>query len=430
MHLPKASWRRLADVPIYAKVSLAPGLILIVLLLLSLASLRMLNIADTHLRAISERAFPTYQRAAETKDAVNAIQTALQHTLSVAANESDAARIVKVVTPVHQAIARATAAFDLLRRQIGAQSEVATKQAKFYGEYQAAAAEVLKAAESDPATATMLMTDVDELFANLTVMLDGTKSQADTASQTMSREAIEEAGVERLVLLASLTVALIICIGIMIAISHAIGAPIMRLTGRMAAMADDDLDRDIPALDRGDEIGAMARAVDVFRGNGLRARENAAEREQEQAAKLRHQAAMSQHTHDFGTSISGVMTSLGGSAEAMRYAAAAMTEVATQVLRQAGTTADGAAKASIDLSSVAAAVEQLSASVDEISRRVAAAAAIAHEAVRSTGTGQSTMRDMAQAASRIGDVGAADQRHRGPNQSPGVERDHRGRPCR
>src|SRR3954470_9331602 len=98
---------RLADLPIYAKVSLAPGLILLVLLLLSLASLRMLNGGEDRLHAITEPAFPTYKRAAESKDAVNAIQTALQHTLSVAANESDEARVRSVAGPVRQAIKNA-----------------------------------------------------------------------------------------------------------------------------------------------------------------------------------------------------------------------------------------------------------------------------------------------------------------------------------
>jgi methyl-accepting chemotaxis protein len=135
-------------------------------------------------------------------------------------------------------------------------------------------------------------------------------------------------------------------------------------------MDDDDLDRKVPALDRGDEIGAMARAVEVFRRNGLRARQHAAERAREQEVKQRRQIAMDQHTSDFGTSISGVMASLGESAEAMRHAATAMAEAATQVFRQASLTAEGAGNASLDLASVASAIEQLTASVAEISHQV------------------------------------------------------------
>jgi nitrogen fixation/metabolism regulation signal transduction histidine kinase len=247
---PGPGWRGLADAPIRAKVSLAPGVILLVLVLLSAVSLRLLDTAEARLEAISQRAFPTYQRAAETKDAVDAIQTALQHTLSVAANESDAARVQAVAAPVRQAIAGAGAALDRLRQQIGDGDATVAAVGKSFAAYQAAASDVLEAAASDPATATMLMADVDQQFASLSAQLNGFKNRADTASQAMTRDAIAQAGSQRLWLLSGLIVALAISVGIMIATSRAIGRPIVGLTGRMTAMADDDLDHAIPALDR------------------------------------------------------------------------------------------------------------------------------------------------------------------------------------
>ncbi|QND17234.1 HAMP domain-containing protein (plasmid) [Rhizobium leguminosarum bv. trifolii] len=45
--------------------------------------------------------------------------------------------------------------------------------------------------------------------------------------------------------------------------------PIRRLTETMAAVAGGNLALDIPGADRGDEIGAMSAAVEVFRANGL-----------------------------------------------------------------------------------------------------------------------------------------------------------------
>jgi methyl-accepting chemotaxis protein len=91
-------------------------------------------------------------------------------------------------------------------------------------------------------------------------------------------------------------------------------------------------------------------------------------------------------------------------AETMRQAATAMTEAASTVFQQAGETADGAGKASVDLASVVAAIAQLTASVDEMSRHVAMAAKVAREAVGCADNGHGTMRDLATAASRMGDV--------------------------
>jgi methyl-accepting chemotaxis protein len=395
---------RLADVPIHAKVSLAPAVILTVLIFLSVVSLHMLGAGESRLRAITEQAFPTYQRASETKDAVSVIQTALQHTLSVAANESDAARIRAVSAPVHQAMETASAALRRLLQRIGPGDPSAAVLQASFDAYRAAATEVLDTAESDPATASMLMTGVDEQFAKLSDDLDGYRSRANAESRSQSEQAMQAAGAEKILLLSAVGVAIGVCGGIMVATSRAIGRPVMRLTATMTAMAADDLDQAIPAVDRGDEIGAMARAVEVFRINGLAARRLAAEQDKARTEKAQRQVVMEQHTHEFGSSIAGVTESLGGSADGMRRAAAAMAEVAAQVFRRASATADGAGRASADLGSIAAAIEQLTGSVAEISRQVAGVAAVAGEAVRSAAAGGRAMDAMAETTSRIGDA--------------------------
>ncbi len=58
-----------------------------------------------------------------------------------------------------------------------------------------------------------------------------------------------------------------------LAIARTITRPISRLTGAMAGIASDRLDIAVPGLDRADELGAMAEAVEVFRSNGLKMRD-------------------------------------------------------------------------------------------------------------------------------------------------------------
>ena len=401
---PKPRLWRLADVSIYTKVSLVPGLILIVLVLLSFLSLRMLGAAKDRLDGITLRAFPTYQRAAETTDAVYAIQIALQHTLSVAANEGDVTRILAVEVLVRDAITRAAASLDHLHQQIGASADPANGARGEFLAYQVAVTEVLKTVETDSATATILMADADEQFAKLSTALDAYKSRADTVSQSLSQDAMRASDTERLVLLSGAGLAIVLCVGITIAVARAIGKPLVRMTGRMIAMANDDLELAVPALERRDELGAMARAVEVFRQNGLQARQVWEELGREHAAKQRRQIAMDKLTTDFSASISGVMTSLGNSAEAMRGAAKAMSDAAVQVFNRSSLTAEGAGKSSVDLAAVSTALEHLTASIGEISNQVATAADIARQAVQSASAGQDTMRDMANAVSRIGHV--------------------------
>ncbi|MGV8834308.1 MAG: methyl-accepting chemotaxis protein [Devosia sp.] len=74
----------------------------------------------------------------------------------------------------------------------------------------------------------------------------------------------------------------ILIIGVlMMAIAAAIGLvfartvtrPISRLTAAMTDIAQDRLDLSVPGLERADELGYMAEAVEVFRNNGLKMRD-------------------------------------------------------------------------------------------------------------------------------------------------------------
>jgi methyl-accepting chemotaxis protein len=56
-------------------------------------------------------------------------------------------------------------------------------------------------------------------------------------------------------------------------IARTITRPVSRLTDAMAEIAADRLEVAVPGLDRADELGLMADAVEVFRSNGIKMRE-------------------------------------------------------------------------------------------------------------------------------------------------------------
>jgi len=176
------------------------------------------------------------------------------------------------------------------------------------------------------------------------------------------------------------------------------------MTAAMLRLTNGDTAVEVQGQARTDEIGEMARAVEVFKENAVERGRLEAEREAGQAAKERRQAAIDQHTQDFGTSVSGVMTALGNSAEGMRRAAAAMTEATGTVYSHAVATATSAGRSSGDLSSVATAVEGLRTAVSEISRQVTTASEVAHEAVQRANAGQGAMQNLADTTARMGDV--------------------------
>ncbi len=200
----------------------------------------------------------------------------------------------------------------------------------------------------------------------------------------------------------ALTAAL--CLGIGASMIRGICAPIRAMTDAMQKLAAKDMDVAIPGIGRGDEIGGMAGAVQVFKDSMIRADALEAEQKAARAARERRQAALQQHTQDFGTSVAGVMGSLGEASGKMRSAAEAMTAAAASVRTEAHATSAGASKSSQDLTSVAAAVEQLTSSVAEITRQVAASADVARQAVQRAEASHGTMQSLSEATARIGDV--------------------------
>jgi methyl-accepting chemotaxis protein len=199
-----------------------------------------------------------------------------------------------------------------------------------------------------------------------------------------------------------LSVILVGAIGMLLA--RGICGRVYRLTGVMRRLADGDREVVILCAGDRDEIGHMARAVAVFKQNAIEAARLTAEQTAARAAKERRQAAMERLTQDFGTSASGVIATLAASTDAMVTAAEVMTEAAAGAHRQATGTAERSARSSQDLIAIAAAVEQMTASVDEIARQVTAAAEVARRASDCVSTNRDMMQGLADAASRIGEV--------------------------
>jgi len=93
--------------------------------------------------------------------------------------------------------------------------------------------------------------------------------QAVASAQVASdRLALDYRHAYWLILLAIVVAALLV-VAALVHISRSISAPLLALTNRMRRLAGNDTDIDVPATERWDEIGAMAKATVVFRNNAI-----------------------------------------------------------------------------------------------------------------------------------------------------------------
>jgi methyl-accepting chemotaxis protein len=233
----------------------------------------------------------------------------------------------------------------------------------------------------------------DELYGSIAKQATEIKAADDATQAALSTMlAVGLAGV------GAITVLLAWLVG------RGIARPVAAMTVAMTQLAAGDTAINIPGQGRGDEVGAMAAAVAIFKDSMIESARLTDEQAAGRAAKERRQAAMDQHTQDFGISISGVMAALTVAAGDMHKAAVVMTRAATSVQEQAAGTAEGAARSSMDLIAVAAAVQEMTASIDEIARQVTSATDVARDAVRQSEAGQGSIKLLAEAASHIGNV--------------------------
>jgi methyl-accepting chemotaxis protein len=187
-------------------------------------------------------------------------------------------------------------------------------------------------------------------------------------------------------------------------VGRGITRPLAAATAATSAMAAGDLDVPVPGSGRRDELGLLARALETFRENGLKARRLEAEAQTERAARARRQAAMDRHTQEFGASISVVMSKLSGAAAEMHRAAEEMSQAAEHTRDGTTRTAAGAEVSASNLAAVAAATEELTVSVGEIGRQVIQAADATRAAVGRAKKTDATVRGLSEAAGQVGEV--------------------------
>ena len=164
-------------------------------------------------------------------------------------------------------------------------------------------------------------------------------------------------------------------------------------------------DSDVPYRDRGDEIGHMARSLQVFKdaqSEMMRLREeNEKTEEANRAERIRQRRELADQFEQSVKSAVSEMTAAAGDVSGMIDA---MTARANEN-RDSARNAEGASGNATDsVQSMASATEELNSSVRQIAESAATSASVAEDAADRAATTQKTVGELQTAATRIGDV--------------------------
>ncbi|MCZ6859790.1 MAG: methyl-accepting chemotaxis protein [Alphaproteobacteria bacterium] len=192
---------------------------------------------------------------------------------------------------------------------------------------------------------------------------------------------------------------------LILASRNLIGRPLALMTDAMAKIAAGDNSIGIPSTEKRDDIGAMARTVQVFKDNAIEMERMRAEQiEAEKRAQDEKRQAMLKLAGDFENSVKGVVDAVASSATEMQSNSEGMSVTAEATSQQASAVATASEQATANVQTVAAAAEEMSTSIGEIGRQVEHSAGIAKRAVAEAEKTNGTVQGLAEAAERIGAV--------------------------
>ncbi len=206
---------------------------------------------------------------------------------------------------------------------------------------------------------------------------------------------------------ASVVIAVLMLLSIVVAwaITRSVVRPLAALRQRMASLSTGELDAPVANADRSDEVGQMARTVQVFRDAMIetnRLREDQVAGAQRQAAQRK--IDMNRLADQFESEVGQIVTLVSAAASQLEASSATLSKTAGTVEQVSQRASSASGEASKNVHSVAAASEELSTSIGEISRQVEASSRIAGEAVEQAQKTDARISQLSQAAARIGDV--------------------------
>ena len=202
-------------------------------------------------------------------------------------------------------------------------------------------------------------------------------------SDTIAAAASSKAAAHQLILLV-LIGGTVVTVLLAMALAHrTVARPLQKLAAAMREIADGRFDTPIEGLKRGDEVGTMARAVLVFRDNGIALQEaQAARARARDVAAGEKRAALEQFALSFESRILRVADALVQSAAALDQSARSMSEVAEASGNHVQTAAVVAAESTTVAGTVAQAIDELSMAMNDIEVQLRNSAGVVDEATR------------------------------------------------
>ncbi len=412
------------------KIFFAPAFLIVVLIGMGAYSVFNMQESRDTLEALVSGPVRQAEVVGDLSTALWTAHARLYKLTATAANETDEKKIKAMAARSAEALAHLPEKLKSLE----AAKSIDPRTVKLRGDLHSVVATYVKQAKSaiemadgDAGSALMFVVNAERSFGQIEKLLD---ELIETANDLRDRS-IARAGswIERQLTILPGVVAVAVIIGLIVSflVSGGISKPVVALASIIERIAQGDFEAKVPATGQCDEVGAIARAVQVFKRNmadndRLRREQTETERRAseekrisenriaeekriaQERAEAERKAMVQKLANDFQKSVGAIVEHVSAASAELEGAARTLTKTAETTQQLSITVASASEEASSNVQSVASASEELTSSVSEISRQVHESSRIAGEAVKQAQKTDSRISQLSQAAGRIGDV--------------------------
>ncbi|WP_158599955.1 methyl-accepting chemotaxis protein [Azospirillum cavernae] len=393
----------LAHLPLRIKLLIAPVVYTVALFAILFVGLQQGRDAMQVAVDLHERGLPRLQRVYEVVQRLGDVQRNLFLLASWEGNYFPADDIKRLTGQITKDGESVSAMLKGMAQEGGAASDVG-KLITPTDLYLSHVSETIRLLHIDMSTGTLKLNDVAKEFESLNAGIKGVRTKIESSFDTQITESLSDTEQSRITMIGGLTAVLVLCTLLSLVVTRFIARMVSGMTKAMTRLAEGDVTVEIPGADQRDEIGKMAEAVQVFKGNLLRIQDEqvskmrAAEEERQKRERLVHLVNTLQEN------VQSVVNAVSSSAQLMENNASNMLHIAEDTSRQVVAVVSTSNQASLNMQSVTDSANMLLNSVTTIEKRVASSADIATAGVREVERTNEVISGLSNAAQRIGEV--------------------------
>jgi methyl-accepting chemotaxis protein len=389
------------------KVQLAPAFLILVLIGVGAYALQALHSNQAAVDALVSGPVRQSELSNDLETVAWTAHAKLYRLAAIAANETDEKKIKALAKEASAASGKILEAVKAVEDAQGASKWSGLDKLKLaVTGYLKQSKNAIEMADGDAGSALMFIKGAERSFAEIEKLTDELNA---SSSESKDRE-IARAGMKLEQQKLTLSVALLVVAFAGIVFSFLIGRnisrPVVAMSRAMRELAVGNFDVQLPGLDRRDEVGQMAHAVEEFKVQAIaKAERETAERE-EKSRELAAARRTELHNlaESFEATVGNIIENVGAASSELENSAVILTRSSTATQQLSTVVAAASEETSANVQSVASATEEMAGSVNEIGRQVADSNRIANEAVDQAAKTDARIAELSLAASRIGDV--------------------------